>query len=440
MFSTYLGGTGPDIGYGIGVDAKSDVYVTGSTNSSNFLVVKAIESIYNGAEDAFVAEVSSAPTSGVKFTPSALDFGTVMQNTTSAAMTVTVTSTGNATLTIHSITLTGVNSKMFSETNTCPGSLANGATCTLTVTFSPTVGGTLAAAITLDTDAPGSPQVVNLSGTGMQMTPQVSLFPSFLTFAGQTVGSSSAPQTVTLVNNGTGPLTITMVTITGGNHNDFSQTNNCGTTVNANGTCTINVVFTPSVAGTRTATLSVVDNAVPSTQIVSLTGGEDFTLFSAPSGETVTAGQPTTFTITAVPSLNFNQTITFSCKNPPAGVTCLFTPATLTLDGTDAASTTLTVMTTARTLLPVGGGRGGRPWIPWLGGALVCAGLVAVLLAGERERARFALGVLLLLAFAAAGCGGGSGIVGTPAGSYSITVNGTVGSLTETTTVNLVVN
>jgi hypothetical protein len=440
VFSTFLGGSGPDIGSGITVDSSADVYVTGSTDSSNFLVVNAFDGIYNGDGDAFVAEVSSAPTSGLLFTPNTLDFGTVMQETTSPPMTVMLTSTGNSTLAISSINVMGTNNNMFAESNNCPGSLANGSSCTLTVTFTPTTSGTLAATISVNTNAPGSPQIVNISGTGMITTPQVSLSPSTVTFSGQPVGGSSLPQTVTLVNNGSGPLTITTVAIGGGNHGDFSETNNCGTTVQANGTCAISVVFTPSAGGTRTAILTVTDNATPTTQSVALVGGEDFALFSAPALETVTAGQPTTFTITAEPLLEFNQTITFSCNKPPAGVTCLFTPATLTLDGTDEATTTLTVMTTARTMAPPWpGGRWGRPWLIWMGGAMLCLFLMA-LLTGGRGRVRLALGACVLLACIAAGCGGGSGTVGTPAGTYSIGVDGTVGTLVESTTVNLIVN
>jgi hypothetical protein len=49
--------------------------------------------------------------------------------------------------------------------------------------------------------------------------------------------------------------------VTGTNSSDFSQTNNCGTSVAAGGRCTISVTFTPATRGTRTASLRLTDNA-----------------------------------------------------------------------------------------------------------------------------------------------------------------------------------
>jgi hypothetical protein len=60
--------------------------------------------------------------------------------------------------------------------------------------------------------------------------------------------------------------------MTGTNPGDFGQTNNCGSSVEANGSCTINLTFTPTTFGSRTATLTMTDNASGSPQTVSLTG------------------------------------------------------------------------------------------------------------------------------------------------------------------------
>jgi hypothetical protein len=96
--------------------------------------------------------------------------------------------------------------------------------------------------------------------------------PTSLTFAAQVVGTTSAPQVVTLTNNLTTTLTISSIGFTGTNSGDFAQTNNCGSSVNAGASCTINVTFTPAASGTRTATLNVTDNAGNSPQTVSLSG------------------------------------------------------------------------------------------------------------------------------------------------------------------------
>ena len=96
----------------------------------------------------------------------------------------------------------------------------------------------------------------------------VTLSPSSLNFGNQTVGQPSAPQAVTLSNNQSVTLTISSITASG----DYSQTNNCGTSLAANSSCTINVVFTPTTTGTRTGTLTVNDNGPGNPHTASLTG------------------------------------------------------------------------------------------------------------------------------------------------------------------------
>jgi Bacterial Ig domain/Transmembrane protein 131-like N-terminal len=96
----------------------------------------------------------------------------------------------------------------------------------------------------------------------------VTLTPNSLNFGNQTVGQPSPPQAVTLTNNQSVSLTINSITASG----DYSQTNNCGSSLNPNSSCTINVVFTPTQTGTRTGTLTVNDNGPGSPQTASLTG------------------------------------------------------------------------------------------------------------------------------------------------------------------------
>jgi hypothetical protein len=103
-------------------------------------------------------------------------------------------------------------------------------------------------------------------------SPAASLSPSSLTFVSQTVETTGAAQAVTLSNSGTATLGISSIAITGTNSGDFGQSNNCGTSVATGAQCTINVTFTPTASGTRTATLSVTDNASGSPQAVTLTG------------------------------------------------------------------------------------------------------------------------------------------------------------------------
>ena len=105
----------------------------------------------------------------------------------------------------------------------------------------------------------------NCGGTGGG---NVTLNPTSLNFGNVTVGVTSSPQAVTLTNSQAVSLTITTITTNG----DYAQTNNCGSSLAANASCTINVTFTPTTSGTRTGTLSVNDNGPGSPQTASLTG------------------------------------------------------------------------------------------------------------------------------------------------------------------------
>jgi hypothetical protein len=99
-----------------------------------------------------------------------------------------------------------------------------------------------------------------------------SLSATNVSFGTQSVDASSAAQTVTLSNTGKATLTINSIAVTGTNASDFAQTNTCGSSVAAAANCTIAVIFTPSAVGSRTATLSITDNASGSPQTVALSG------------------------------------------------------------------------------------------------------------------------------------------------------------------------
>jgi hypothetical protein len=93
-------------------------------------------------------------------------FSQVAAGSSSSPQNVTLSNAGNISLSISSIAITGTNAGDFAETNTCASSLGAGDNCTISVTFTPTMDGTRNAAITIIDNAPGSPQTVNLTGTG----------------------------------------------------------------------------------------------------------------------------------------------------------------------------------------------------------------------------------------------------------------------------------
>jgi hypothetical protein len=103
---------------------------------------------------------------------------------------------------------------------------------------------------------------------GTNPSATLSVAPTSLSFASQNVGSTSAAQSVKVTNTGTAAAAISGVSTSG----DFAQSNNCGSSVAASGSCTVNVTFTPTASGTRTGALSIASNAANNPVSVALTG------------------------------------------------------------------------------------------------------------------------------------------------------------------------
>lgn len=208
-----------------------------------------------------VAQVTAGP----------LSFGEQLVNTESAAQTVTVTNTGNGNLDITSVALTA--NTDFVITNHCPASLAPALNCTIDVTFKPAATGPLSDTLSItDNASNGSPQTVDLSGTGT--APNAALDVNTLNLGDSNVGTTSSAQTVTLTNSGTAPLTIGNIAVNG----PFAVaggTCSTATPVAVNASCTVSVNFTPTATGPATGALIITDNAngnPASTQQVDLSG------------------------------------------------------------------------------------------------------------------------------------------------------------------------
>ncbi|MGA2606116.1 MAG: choice-of-anchor D domain-containing protein [Terriglobia bacterium] len=201
-----------------------------------------------------------------------LSFGSQPVSTTSPARAETVTNTGTANLSISTATIGGANASDFAKSaDTCTGAtvIPNG-TCTVSVRFTPSATGSRSASLSFTDNASGSPQTAALSGSGVASPPTLS--PTSLSFAAQPVSTTSTAQAVTLSNPGSVALSITSIALAGTNAGDYGQSNTCGSSVAAGANCAINVTFTPSASGTRTASLTITDNALNSPQILSLSG------------------------------------------------------------------------------------------------------------------------------------------------------------------------
>jgi hypothetical protein len=200
----------------------------------------------------------------VTLSTSSLTFSTQLVRTLSTTQQVTLTNTGTATLNITSIVASGD----FTQTNTCGSSVQPGASCTISVQFMPAQKGTRTGSVTITDNAPDSPQTISLTGCGTV----VKLSAIGLNFGNQKVGTTSPPVIVTLTNVSGKTLSLSSISITGTDPGDFAQTNTCGTGIAGHANCKIRVTFSPTMQGSRSATLSFSDDGGCSPQMLALSG------------------------------------------------------------------------------------------------------------------------------------------------------------------------
>ncbi|HEY0703402.1 MAG TPA: choice-of-anchor D domain-containing protein [Candidatus Acidoferrales bacterium] len=218
----------------------------------------------------------------------------------------------------------------------------------------------------------GSVNVANLVNAAWPTaggTPKVTLSATGLTFASQTVGTTSAAKVVTLTNSGTAALTFTSIAVGGTNSTSFAQTNNCTGGVAASGTCTINVTFSPKSSGSLAATVTLTDNA--GTQTISLAGtgaaaaatisvtpaslafgNQTLGVKSAAKPITVKNTSTTAITISSITVTGANTVSFAQTNNCPASLAASAScTINVTLDptGTGARSASITVVDTVGT-------------------------------------------------------------------------------------------
>jgi F5/8 type C domain/Pectate lyase superfamily protein/Abnormal spindle-like microcephaly-assoc'd, ASPM-SPD-2-Hydin len=218
---------------------------------------------------------SPAQPGALTASPSSLSFGDLASGSTSAAQTVTVSNPGGSAVSVSSVSLTGP----FSQTNTCGSSIAANGSCTVSVKFAPTAGGSATGTLSVATSAPGSPLTVALSGTGVTATTNLAL--------NQPATASSSYQTY-VASNVTDGNTSTYWESTDGAAYPQTVTVDLGS-VQSIGSVTLDLP--PATAwSTRTETLSVLGSANGST-FSQLVGSAGYT-FNPASGNTVTISLP----------------------------------------------------------------------------------------------------------------------------------------------------
>jgi hypothetical protein len=211
-----------------------------------------------GSASAALSGVGTSTTPVVTISPTSSTLGSTVIGATSAPQLFTVRNGGGGVTGALSLVITGTAASAFALTNdNCTGvTLSGGSTCTVSVTFSPTVPGTNSATL-IATATPGGNASSSLTATGLSPA-TLSLSPGTFNFGVQPVGVPSRLQTFTITNTGGSPTGSLQSGITGPHANEFTITRNtCGAALMPTTSCQIDVVFTPLSSGTRQATLGV---------------------------------------------------------------------------------------------------------------------------------------------------------------------------------------
>lgn len=386
----------------------------------------------------------------IQVSPQTLNFGTQPIGTLSTARAVTLSNSGDATAQDISVQVSG----SFQAVNNCGASLPGSTSCSIAVSYLPTVIGTQTGTLTV-TDSVSPPQTethtVALTGIGVA-GPGLNVSPDPVNFGGYLVGATSPVQTVTLINNGNSSFS----NIGASTSANFSiADNNCTGTLAVGGSCTLGLTFTPPAAGPFSGALTLSLGNTGQTQSVPLEGaGDDFTLaVNGSSSFTITGGVSVVYNFTATPLGGTTGPVAFTCSGAPAGSTCTVNPATGNFNGQAPIAIQLTVNTgtaSARLLAPQ------RPSSlkGWAGVAL-CMTPLGLLGIWKRRRRLPLLLVICMVGLSAlaggvllSGCGvkagagvkiggnggggGGGGTVGGVApGAYTITLSASMPSATQ---------
>lgn len=163
-----------------------------------------------------------------------------------------IINTGTITLNVAQVSLTGD----FAETDNCANPVLPGDACTVNVTFTPSQTGTRTGVLTVYGNISGGS-----AGAAIVLSPQPLSFPETL------LGKTATAQDVTISNTGGVMASLSSESVT----RDFSVTaNTCGASLAPNTGCTLSIAYSPTVSGTETGSLKIVDSA--GTQTLQLTG------------------------------------------------------------------------------------------------------------------------------------------------------------------------
>ena len=183
----------------------------------------------------------------------------------------------------------------------------------------------------------------------------ITISPATFDFGAEPTGGSAPVQQFTLTNGSASALALSNqdFTFVGANPADFSQSNNCVPSLPAGGSCLINVTFTPSASGARSATLQVADADPSSPQTAAVSGtGDDFQLTAGAQVDTiqnVAPGQTATYMLSVTPDSTFSGNVALACPAIISGKTqtiqCSIKPASVALMPSQPQTFTVTLTT-----------------------------------------------------------------------------------------------
>jgi len=222
----------------------------------------------DGAAPAVVnlSATAVATAAAISLTPSSANFGSVAVGATNS-QTIQIGNTGNSVLTITQASVTGAG---FSSTGlTLPLSINPGQSSTFNAQYQPAAAGAASGSLTIVSNAPASPSVISLTGTGVAATQILSLSTNTVSFGNVGTGTSST-QTVTVTNTGNFNVQISNITASGTGYSLSGA--GVPITLTPSQKLTFSVIFGPTVAGSASGSVTITSNATGSPSTITLSG------------------------------------------------------------------------------------------------------------------------------------------------------------------------
>jgi hypothetical protein len=213
-----------------------------------------------------VALAGTGLQTGISLTPSSANFGNVAVGSTNS-QTIQIGNTGTSVLTITQASVAGTG---FSTTGlTLPVSINPGQSTTFNAQYQPATAGAGSGSITLVSNAANSPTVLSLTGTGVAATQTLSFSTNTVSFGNVDTGTSST-QWVTVTDSGNSNVLISKIAASGAGYSLNGAS--VPVTLTPSQKLTFSVIFSPTVAGSVSGSVTIASNAAGSPGTISLSG------------------------------------------------------------------------------------------------------------------------------------------------------------------------